>query len=840
MKWHLSETRLTAFHLWKICLGEAIKTPENNRILEKFILSNVLCSSTDLRETVITASVLCSMSSQGKVEWMKKVDSLGTQDSKEEHDSSHKRVISYLPKSLTANNMPQLPSAELSKYKLEECLRISGSHDFNSCPEFDVLYGNINKAGYDHRIFARYIIDIIDIIRFHEDVATALHLISDAITRCRLKTLRSTLSNEILNERVHHRILKTIKLFTSKADCKVPTDFLEFLFWHCIDMQCQSGFLLRSAATILFGFIVRYITKSHVVPAFYIVSKSKKIWWEITRRCSSLVKMPFLQRILILSFLCQLFIGHVECYSAPVLQDIHALLSSLIELLNVTKDIRERRFCFEIIIAMSPNVAHQEMLKLVKGMQQNRIARVDCDFLMCSMKTSYELERDLAARKVPSDLLLSPFVKLIIRCEMYAPLDALKEINQVFLCIEPHSAEVCIQALAMAMTRVATNIKMFEHVDSRLRNSFVVQSIAILDFPNCSSRATSIISRIPVCLGLTKIYFQKHYVIEFMDSPSELDEKCAKLAKLLLQSKFVFVLTGAGISTSAGIADFRGPNGVWTIEKQGRVAESVDFTLARPTYTHRALKLLEERGIIKFLVSQNVDGLHPRSSFPLNRLAELHGNVFCERCEKCSRRYYRDFATGTVGLKYTGRTCEGTPNGRTCRGRLRDTTLDWEDALPEPDFTIAYNYAKNADLSLCLGTSLQIKPVGDMPLLAKRNGGKMVTVNLQVTKHEKKADLAIHGLVDDVMTRVLNYLGISLDDDMEQSREIVWKSTFPLEEFKAIRNPRKRCSVVKSEEALDKKAQVDDDVTVNGVEALQNYLQSDVSSIKGIKKNVDR
>ncbi|VDM51829.1 unnamed protein product [Angiostrongylus costaricensis] len=168
------------------------------------------------------------------------------------------------------------------------------------------------------------------------------------------------------------------------------------------------------------------------------------------------------------------------------------------------------------------------------------------------------------------------------------------------------------------------------------------------------------------------------------------------------------------ISTSAGIPDFRGPNGVWTTEKDGRVPESVDFTHARPTFTHHALRVLEERGLIRCV----------RLFFSSIPRLNVQGNTFC--C--CvGKHYYRNFAIGSVGLKYTGRTCEGNPSGRTCRGRLRDTTLDWEDNTS--------SLFQNADLSLCLGTSLQIVPVGDMPLLAKRNGGKMVTVNLQATKH---------------------------------------------------------------------------------------------------------
>uniref|UniRef100_G1QS29 protein acetyllysine N-acetyltransferase n=1 Tax=Nomascus leucogenys TaxID=61853 RepID=G1QS29_NOMLE len=78
-----------------------------------------------------------------------------------------------------------------------------------------------------------------------------------------------------------------------------------------------------------------------------------------------------------------------------------------------------------------------------------------------------------------------------------------------------------------------------------------------------------------------------------------------------------------------------GPHGVWTMEEQGLAPKfDTTFESARPTQTHMALVQLERVGLLRFLVSQNVDGLHVRSGFPRDKLAELHGNMFVEECDR--------------------------------------------------------------------------------------------------------------------------------------------------------------------------------------------------------------
>jgi thiamine pyrophosphate-dependent acetolactate synthase large subunit-like protein len=96
------------------------------------------------------------------------------------------------------------------------------------------------------------------------------------------------------------------------------------------------------------------------------------------------------------------------------------------------------------------------------------------------------------------------------------------------------------------------------------------------------------------------------------------------------------------------------------------------------------------------------------------------------------------------------------------RGVLRDFILDWEDALPEEQLSLAEEHARSADLIVCLGTSLQIRPICNLPLITKRNGGNVAIVNLQKTPKNKHADLVIHARCDEVMQQVMAQCGFAI------------------------------------------------------------------------------
>ncbi|XP_020571070.1 NAD-dependent protein deacetylase SRT1 [Phalaenopsis equestris] len=247
---------------------------------------------------------------------------------------------------------------------------------------------------------------------------------------------------------------------------------------------------------------------------------------------------------------------------------------------------------------------------------------------------------------------------------------------------------------------------------------------------------------------------------EVFDPPVVLQRKIEELAMIIKKSKHLVAFTGAGISTACGIPDFRGPKGVWTLQREGKgVPEaSLPFHRAMPSLTHMALVELERNGILKFVISQNIDSLHLRSGIPREKLAELHGNSFSELCPSCGTEYLRDFEVETIGMKLTRRQCSDVK----CGAKLRDTVLDWGDALPVKEMNPAEQHCKMADVVLCLGTSLQITPACNLPLKSLNGGGRIIIVNLQPTPKDKKASLVIHGQVDKVIAGVMHFLNLQI------------------------------------------------------------------------------
>ncbi|OQV18819.1 NAD-dependent protein deacetylase Sirt6 [Hypsibius exemplaris] len=259
-------------------------------------------------------------------------------------------------------------------------------------------------------------------------------------------------------------------------------------------------------------------------------------------------------------------------------------------------------------------------------------------------------------------------------------------------------------------------------------------------------------------LGLKEIY----------DNDAEMKRKVLELSKLMQSAKHVVLHTGAGISTAAGISDFRGPKGIWTAEKKKqKPAPSKPFSEAIPTFTHMAIMELVRTGTVKFVISQNIDGLHIRSGLSMDHLAELHGNIFMEECPKCHTRMLRKSPAPTIARKKTGGVCGTTGKRATpCRGELIDNVLDWCSPLPETDLSSSEAHSRAADLNIVLGSTMQINPSGELPLKAKARdpNSKFVICNLQKTKFDDDADLVIRAKVDDIFRGVMEHLALSVGD----------------------------------------------------------------------------
>jgi NAD-dependent deacetylase len=235
------------------------------------------------------------------------------------------------------------------------------------------------------------------------------------------------------------------------------------------------------------------------------------------------------------------------------------------------------------------------------------------------------------------------------------------------------------------------------------------------------------------------------------------------------QARQVVVLTGAGISTDSGIADFRGPQGIWTknpgAEKKADIRywmsdpevrkagwrtrlESPVFA-AEPNAGHRALVELERRGKLLAIVTQNVDGLHQKAGSDPSLVLEVHGTAHRVRCMACGENAPIERALDRV------RAGEEDPPCRSCGGILKTATISFGQSLDPDVIDAAQRAALAGDLMLAVGSTLGVYPAAGLVPLAAQAGAKVVIINDAPTELDRLAHAVIRASISEVLPRLV-------------------------------------------------------------------------------------
>lgn len=234
---------------------------------------------------------------------------------------------------------------------------------------------------------------------------------------------------------------------------------------------------------------------------------------------------------------------------------------------------------------------------------------------------------------------------------------------------------------------------------------------------------------------------------------------------LLRHATHAVALTGAGISTPSGIPDFRSQDaGVWQAVDPFEVASIYAFRqrpqafydwirplaskilAASPNPAHLALADLESFGPVKSIITQNIDLLHDRAGS--RTVYEVHGHIREVTCIGCYG--ILEAAPFMAQLLETG----AVPHCPGCGGVLKPNVILFGEQLPIRVLNQARLAARVCDLMLIAGSSLEVAPAGDLPLLARETGAHLIIVNRTPTILDDWADVVIHGEVEEVLPQL--------------------------------------------------------------------------------------
>eukprot|EP00005_Dracoamoeba_jomungandri_P008942 CAMPEP_0174263452 /NCGR_PEP_ID=MMETSP0439-20130205/18776_1 /TAXON_ID=0 /ORGANISM="Stereomyxa ramosa, Strain Chinc5" /LENGTH=338 /DNA_ID=CAMNT_0015348803 /DNA_START=35 /DNA_END=1048 /DNA_ORIENTATION=- len=272
-------------------------------------------------------------------------------------------------------------------------------------------------------------------------------------------------------------------------------------------------------------------------------------------------------------------------------------------------------------------------------------------------------------------------------------------------------------------------------------------------------------------------------IAEYQEELKTLKPKLERLASWVNKANYVVFFTGAGISTSAGVPDYRGPKGAWTMRAKGKQAKArVPTTDAQPTPTHMAMATLIRQGKAHYVVTTNLDGIHRKSGLKQHdQICNLHGCVYVERCTSCGYDFERNWHVRHAFGVHDHRvgTCERC--GSSCPSDKRvgtqdvdcgtkDTHINFGEYLDDIEWNEAEEHCGKADLVIIAGTSLTLRHITHFPFLAQKNKfgstkkkGKVVIINMQETPDDDICDLRIFAKTDIVFEGLMEELGLEID-----------------------------------------------------------------------------
>lgn len=236
-------------------------------------------------------------------------------------------------------------------------------------------------------------------------------------------------------------------------------------------------------------------------------------------------------------------------------------------------------------------------------------------------------------------------------------------------------------------------------------------------------------------------------------------------------SKRMVAFTGAGISVESGIPSFRGESGIWdkydsrnldieyfysNPDKAWSVIKELfydNFGKAKPNIAHKVLGLMQQKGFLKSIITQNIDNLHQEGGALI--VHEFHGNSKYLVCTKCGLRRY----ISEVNIDFLPVLCEK------CNSLLKPDFVFFGEGIPREAYEKSFNDARNADLLLVVGSTGEVMPAALIPSEAKRNGAFIVEINPQPSNFTNSVtDLFIKGKAGEVLLNVAKQMGLMLEN----------------------------------------------------------------------------